>query len=91
VPNDQNPPFYPSGIRFGTAALTTRGLKEKDMVKVAKWMNEVVQRLPKMELPKSKEERAVVWEKFQKETLKNKNLLQIGKEVKAFALKFPTP
>ena len=91
VPNDQNPPFYPSGIRFGTAALTTRGLKAKDMVKVAKWMNEVVQRLPKMELPKSKEERAVVWEKFQKETLKNKNLLQIGKEVKAFALKFPTP
>jgi len=38
IPNDTEPPFRPSGIRLGTPALTTRGLKEKDMEKIAKWM-----------------------------------------------------
>jgi len=36
VPNDTNPPFYPSGIRLGPRQITTRGMKEKEMVKVAK-------------------------------------------------------
>jgi glycine hydroxymethyltransferase len=39
VPNDINPPFKPSGIRLGTPALTTRGLKETDMKLIADWMS----------------------------------------------------
>ncbi|MBQ3122678.1 MAG: serine hydroxymethyltransferase, partial [Firmicutes bacterium] len=35
VPNDPHGPFVTSGIRIGTPALTTRGFKEDDMVKVA--------------------------------------------------------
>ncbi len=35
IPNDPNPPFNPSGLRLGSAALTTRGLKEADMKIVA--------------------------------------------------------
>ncbi|PID30308.1 serine hydroxymethyltransferase [Candidatus Saccharibacteria bacterium] len=42
VPNDSLPPFRPSGIRLGTPAITTRGLKEKDMVKVAAWMKQAI-------------------------------------------------
>lgn len=42
VPFDPAPPFKPSGIRIGTPALTTRGMKEKDMAKVASWINEVI-------------------------------------------------
>ena len=38
VPDDPNPPFRPSGIRLGTPAMTTRGLKEKDMIQIAEWM-----------------------------------------------------
>lgn len=38
VPDDTNPPFKPSGIRLGTPAITTRGLKEEDMVTIAEWM-----------------------------------------------------
>lgn len=38
IPNDKNPPFRPSGLRLGTPAITTRGLKESDMVTVADWM-----------------------------------------------------
>ena len=40
VPDDPLPPFRPSGIRLGTPALTTRGLKEKDMAQLAEWMQE---------------------------------------------------
>jgi glycine hydroxymethyltransferase len=42
VPDDQLPPFRPSGIRLGTPALTTRGLKESDMARVAEWMKQAI-------------------------------------------------
>lgn len=38
IPNDLEPPFRPSGLRLGTPAMTTRGLKEGDMEKIAQWM-----------------------------------------------------
>ncbi len=42
VPYDDKSPFTTSGIRLGTAAITTRGLKENDMVIIADYINEVV-------------------------------------------------
>ena len=39
VPYDPRPPFDPSGIRLGTPALTTRGLKEAEMDQVAEWID----------------------------------------------------
>jgi len=42
VPYDPQPPFDPSGMRLGTAAVTTRGMKEKEMRKIAIWINEVI-------------------------------------------------
>lgn len=39
VPFDPRPPFSPSGIRMGTPALTTRGLKEAQMYQVAEWID----------------------------------------------------
>ena len=38
VPNDPEKPFVTSGMRLGTAAVTTRGLKEKDMDKIAEYI-----------------------------------------------------
>lgn len=38
IPNDQRKPWDPSGIRIGTPAITTRGLKEKDMKIVAEFI-----------------------------------------------------
>ncbi len=42
VPFDDKSPFVTSGIRFGTPAITTRGLKEKDMVLIVDFIDRVI-------------------------------------------------
>ncbi|OLE14808.1 MAG: serine hydroxymethyltransferase [Acidobacteria bacterium 13_1_20CM_4_56_7] len=42
IPFDTNPPMKPSGIRIGTPALTTRGMKEREMRRVGKWIAEAL-------------------------------------------------
>ena len=42
VPGEKRSPFVTSGVRVGTPAVTTRGLREDDMVKVAAWIARVV-------------------------------------------------
>jgi glycine hydroxymethyltransferase len=43
VPFDPRKPFDPSGIRLGTAAVTSRGFREPEMAQIAAWMDEVAQ------------------------------------------------
>jgi len=91
VPNDTKPPFYPSGIRIGTPALTTREMKEKEMKQIAKWINEVVEVCPTNELPQNKEDRLAYWDNFKRIISKENFLAQIKKEVKRMCSKFPLP
>jgi len=42
IPNDPNPPMNPSGIRIGTPAVTTRGLKETEMKIIVNYINEAL-------------------------------------------------
>jgi glycine hydroxymethyltransferase len=41
VPNDPNPPLRASGLRIGSPAVTTRGMKEAEMAQIAHWLGEV--------------------------------------------------
>jgi glycine hydroxymethyltransferase len=91
VPNDKMPPFYPSGIRLGTPAITTRGMKEKEMAKIAAWINMVIQEVSNQMLPNDKDARKEFFKKFRGEIGKNKKLLAIAREVMVLCSKFPVP
>lgn len=91
VPYDPMPPFYTSGIRMGTPALTTRGMKEKEMIKIGDWVARVINEVEGYVLPADKEGRQELLKKFRSEIVKNKNLLAIQKEVSSLAKKFPVP
>ena len=41
IPNDPEKPFVTSGIRVGTPAVTSRGFKEAEMLRIAKWMKDI--------------------------------------------------
>src|SRR3989344_261936 len=42
IPDDKQNPMDPSGIRIGVPAITTRGMKEKEVKKIARWINEAI-------------------------------------------------
>ncbi|MDW8191295.1 MAG: serine hydroxymethyltransferase, partial [Pseudobdellovibrionaceae bacterium] len=42
IPNDPRPPTVTSGIRLGTPALTTRGMKEAEMRQIAVWISRIL-------------------------------------------------
>src|SRR5690606_16882785 len=42
IPDDPNPPLRPSGIRLGTPAATTRGMREEEMRRLAAWIVEAL-------------------------------------------------
>ena len=45
VPNDPAPPFNPSGVRIGTPAITTRGMKAEDMAQLAGFFKAVAENI----------------------------------------------
>lgn len=91
IPGEPASPFYPSGIRLGTPALTTRGMKESDMVKVAGWIKRVLEEIRGLDLPEEQEKRKDFLREVKVKIHKNKNLKIIRKEVEKFAGRFPVP
>lgn len=91
IPGEPASPFYPSGIRLGTPALTTRGMKEKDMAKIAGWIKRALEEIRGLDLPKDQDKRKDFLKEAKAKLHQNKNLKQIRKEVEKFAGKFPVP
>lgn len=91
VPHDTNPPFYPSGIRVGTPAVTTRGMKEHEMEIIGRWILEVVREVTRFQLPETKEDRKGFLSAVRKELEKNTTFARIASEVTTLTAQFPLP
>ena len=91
VPGDPSSPFYPSGLRLGTPAITTRGMKEEDMGQIADWIVQVVNEIKEYELPETKEERISYLKEFRKQIRENETLKRIKQEIIQLCARFPIP
>ncbi len=88
IPAEPSSPFYPSGVRLGTPAVTTRGLREQDMELIAGWIHRVIEEVKPYQLPEDKTKGEYI-EKFKAEVKQNKNIHAVRDEVKEFAKGFP--
>ena len=91
VPDETSSPFYPSGVRLGTPASTSRGMKEKEMKFIGGVILEVINIIKSYRLPLKKEERKAYIAKFDKDMRANKKIREIRLRVKKLALRFPIP
>jgi len=91
VPGEKSSPFYPSGLRMGTPAATSRGMKEKDMKKIGVYIGVVLNIVKNYKLPGEKEERLKLLKEFTLFISKNKEIKKIREEVRIMAKKFILP
>ncbi|MDO8517988.1 MAG: serine hydroxymethyltransferase [bacterium] len=91
IPKDPSSPFYPSGVRLGTPALTTRGMKEAEMQKVGEWVARAVHEVAAYRLPQDSKERAAYLQKFKNDIAQNPQLVAIRDEIRLFTKNFPLP
>lgn len=91
IPGEKASPFYPSGVRLGTPALTSRGMKEGDMIKVAAWIKRALEEIRGLDLPNDQASRKDFIKDIKRQLAKNSNLKKIKSEIEVFAKKFPIP
>mgnify|MGYP001564515186 FL=1 len=89
IPAEPSSPFYPSGVRLGTPAITTRGMKEKEMEMVGKWISEIIKEVKDFELPGNKAEINDYVKKFKSTIEHNKKIHEIKAHVVELCKKFP--
>lgn len=90
VPGDKSP-FYPSGIRLGTPAATTRGMKKKEMLKIAGWVLQIIDHVKREKLPEDVKMRSGFMKIFKTKISRDSMLLNIAKEVRNLCKNFPLP
>ena len=91
VPFDTGSSMYPSGIRLGTPAITTRGMKEREMKIIGNWIVEVIRHVSHYRLPEDKETRGEFIKKVKLELGFDPFLHKIGLQVTSCCQKFPVP
>lgn len=89
IPGETGSPYYPSGIRLGTPAITARGMRKKDMMLIARYINKVVLYMGPRSIPKDPDTRRAVLNKYKKEITSDKFLLDIKAKVKQLCLQYP--
>ncbi len=91
VPNDPSTPFYPSGVRLGTPALTTRGMKEGEMAAIGALIARIVKEFAPTELPGDKEARLAAIKDFTAVLPEHPVVREVAEKVQAITARFPVP
>lgn len=91
IPGEKASAYYPSGIRLGTPALTSRGMKEKEMKKIASWIKQILEEIKGYDLPKEQTDRKDFIKNLRAKMADNNKLKQIKKEIKMFTKDYPVP
>ena len=90
VPDDPNPPFYPSGLRFGTPGITSRGMKEQETKLIADFMIKVIK-----DVSRIKKEMGIGFDAEKKSDIrkqiieKSQEIKKAREEIKKLCSKFP--
>lgn len=91
IPADPSTPFYPSGLRLGTPALTTRGMKESEMEQIGVWIAKALKAFPGVTLPEDKTLRPKALKEFAATLEASELVKSIHAEVIKLASGFPVP
>lgn len=91
IPCETGSPFYPSGLRLGSPAATTRGMGEAEMKQVADWIARVAEHIKDVQLPGDKETRLATIKDFKTALKTDAFYPPLQKEVTDMCLKFPVP
>lgn len=91
IPGDPSSPFYPSGIRLGTPALTSRGMKEAEMEKIGALIARVIRDFAAIPLPEDKAARAEAVRSFSATLKGHPVITEVREEVRRLASPFPVP
>jgi len=89
IPKEPSSPFYPSGIRLGTPAITSRGMKEEQMATIAELIANVLKEIKDYSIPEDKEERPKYMKNFYKHIKSNKTIKSSREKVLSLCDSFP--
>jgi glycine hydroxymethyltransferase len=89
IPADPSSPFYPSGVRLGTPAITSRGMKETEMDIIAGMIVRVINEVKGYEMPDEKEKRAEVLKQFRADIENNQTIKEVREDVVELCTRFP--
>jgi glycine hydroxymethyltransferase len=91
IPGEPFSAFYPSGIRFGTPALTTRGMGEGEMQTIGVWISQIIHEVGSCTMPTDKDERSVFIKQTRNRLSNIPLFAAIKKDIAALTKRFPLP
>jgi glycine hydroxymethyltransferase len=89
IPGEPFSPFYPSGMRLGTPAVTSRGMREPEMQAIGHLIAQVLDEVRGYVMPRDRAERTEYLKRFRSELAGNARLRELHKQVEQLSEQFP--